>query len=290
MLKKLFVILCGVLFLTDSFATTDIAANAESSTCDSGVLGTTEGDVNFDAKWAANEVPLRWYNEDNLLNVQDAANVCTYDGILTLPSSAPQRIGYTFAGWKIKTILVPEGYTQLQYIQSSGTQYIDTGIGINSGSIVNATVQGMGDRGIIFGFDQDYVYSYIGDRTGMYYAGGAKTYIADTEKINVEITWTGEPGTGVTQITKINGQTFSGGGRHRGYGDMYLFRGREWDSTDSYWIGKIYNFSIMRNGVFLINLVPAKNSSGVVGMWDTVSKTFFTNSGSGTFSEGPVVQ
>ena len=102
MLKKLCLILCGVLFITDSFATTDIAANAESSTCDSGVLGTTEGDVNFDAKWQANNVPLIWHNNNTVMQgLAAASNTCEYDGALTIPANEPQRTGYTFAGWHV---------------------------------------------------------------------------------------------------------------------------------------------------------------------------------------------
>ena len=37
--------------------------------------------------------------------------------------------------------------------------------------------------------------------------------------------------------------------------------------------------------------IPAKrNSDNVLGMWDTVSKTFFTNQGTGSFIAGPAVQ
>ncbi|MCQ2568256.1 MAG: hypothetical protein MJ163_01485, partial [Alphaproteobacteria bacterium] len=49
----------------------------------------------------------------------------------------------------------------------------------------------------------------------------------------------------------------------------------------------IYNDS----GEIVFNGIPAKrNSDNVVGMWDTVTKTFFTNAGSGTFTAGPAVQ
>ena len=103
MLKKLWILGVGALFITDSFATTDIAANAESSTCDSGVLGATEGDVNFDAKWQANEVQLRWYNNNTLMQgVATASNTCDYDGALTIPATEPQRTGYTFGGWHVR--------------------------------------------------------------------------------------------------------------------------------------------------------------------------------------------
>ena len=102
MLKKLFVMLCGVLIATDSFATTDIAANAESSTCDSGVLGATEGDVNFDAKWESNNVKLIWHDNNTVMQgLAAASNTCDYDGVLTIPATEPQRVGYTFAGWHV---------------------------------------------------------------------------------------------------------------------------------------------------------------------------------------------
>ena len=54
---------------------------------------------------------------------------------------------------------------------------------------------------------------------------------------------------------------------------------------------KNYGFKITEDGVLKRNFIPAKrNSDNVVGMWDTVTQTFFTNSGSGTFIAGPVVQ
>ena len=51
--------------------------------------------------------------------------------------------------------------------------------------------------------------------------------------------------------------------------------------------GKIYNFSIINHGISMINLVPCyRKSDGEIGMYDTVSKTFFTNAGTGTFLKG----
>ncbi|MBR6838749.1 MAG: hypothetical protein IKM94_04245, partial [Alphaproteobacteria bacterium] len=38
------------------------------------------------------------------------------------------------------------------------------------------------------------------------------------------------------------------------------------------------------------NFVPAKNSSGVVGLYDTVNNRFYTNAGTGEFTAGPVVR
>jgi len=66
------------------------------------VLSTYTGPANLQAGWQANTIQLKWYNGDTQLSVQSAANNCTYDSGLTIPSTAPTKTGYTFAGWKIK--------------------------------------------------------------------------------------------------------------------------------------------------------------------------------------------
>jgi hypothetical protein len=50
-----------------------------------------------------------------------------------------------------------------------------------------------------------------------------------------------------------------------------------------------YSFKLWDGNTLVRNLVPAKNLSGVVGMYDLVSGQFFTNQGTGTFTAGPVV-
>ena len=48
---------------------------------------------------------------------------------------------------------------------------------------------------------------------------------------------------------------------------------------------KIYN-----NGTLVRDFVPVKrNSDGAIGMYDTVTKAFFANAGTGTFTAGPNV-
>ncbi len=52
---------------------------------------------------------------------------------------------------------------------------------------------------------------------------------------------------------------------------------------------KIWSFEIIKDGVGAFNGIPARrDSDGELGMYDTVSGTFFTNSGTGTFIAGPV--
>ena len=49
--------------------------------------------------------------------------------------------------------------------------------------------------------------------------------------------------------------------------------------------GRIYSFNIKRNDEYVINMVPCRRvSDGELGMYDYVSKKFYTNSGTGTFT------
>jgi hypothetical protein len=58
------------------------------------------------------------------------------------------------------------------------------------------------------------------------------------------------------------------------------------------WFSKsrIYELSIYEDGAIVCNLIPVKNTSNVIGMYDTVSGTFFTNAGTGEFIAGPESQ
>lgn len=52
-------------------------------------------------------------------------------------------------------------------------------------------------------------------------------------------------------------------------------------------IGRIYYVKIFANGDEVLNLIPCyRKSNGEIGMYDTTSKTFFTNAGTGTFAKG----
>lgn len=53
---------------------------------------------------------------------------------------------------------------------------------------------------------------------------------------------------------------------------------------------RIYSAAIFENGIMVRNYVPCKRMrDNVFGMYDKITKSFYTNSGSGTFSPGPVI-
>ena len=70
--------------------------------CVESTLGTATGPANLEADWTANTINLEWYNEDTKLTVPTTSNTCRYDGQITLPSTNPEKTGYTFRGWQVK--------------------------------------------------------------------------------------------------------------------------------------------------------------------------------------------
>lgn len=53
--------------------------------------------------------------------------------------------------------------------------------------------------------------------------------------------------------------------------------------------GKVYYCKVWENGVLVRDMIPSKNPSNVAGMYDIVNEVFYTNAGAGTFNVGPVV-
>ena len=185
---------------------------------------------------------------------------------------------------------LPEGYTELEYLQSTGTQYIDTGFkpsnytrvvadfmvdAWGSGTTFLFGAQTSNNQRYCLGFSSsgtmrnDYGTQY----TSIDIISAGTRYTADKNK-NV-FTYSGS-----TQTWTQTAETFSN------TLTMHLFA-RDYSSSPGYLKGKIYNLKIYNNTALVRNFVPAKlNSDGSLGLFDTVSKAFYTNAGSGTFIAG----
>ena len=173
---------------------------------------------------------------------------------------------------------LPSGYTGLEYIQSTGTQYIDTGITGSTNAIIDMQGTPRTDDTIVFmlapidatafqnGFGQ-----YQSTMTGSFDIATRRVY-------NVSYTSSSVTVNDVNVSTRyiannVNLALFGSTASNRKIKDAKLYS------------AKIYN-----NDTLLRNFVPAKNASGVIGVYDLVSGQFFTNQGTGTFVAGPVVQ
>lgn len=193
-----------------------------------------------------------------------------------------------------EAVALPEGYTQVEYLQSSGTQYINTNFKPDGETTVNIVFQtssapdNLNDTLPVYGAATDYNSNAFEFWT---LSGGFATYGSQDYKSNLGIT-TGKKHT-VSQaknVSTVDGtsytftkQTFTAPyslllfATHRSSGIKICA------SAASL---KIYSCKIYNNGTLVRNFVPVKNSSGTLGLYDTVNGAFYTNAGSGTFTAG----
>lgn len=168
--------------------------------------------------------------------------------------------------------ILPIGYTQLAYIQSTGTQYIDTGIipsvGYRAEVDFQATSEPTSNWWVLSAVVSASKLWRAGINTSSFRTDGGFTYNQTSSKTSRTIA----TGTCTTSLTI----------------PLYLFAQNEGGACE---FGKyrLYKCKIYDNTNKLVRyFVPAKNSSGVVGLYDKVNNKFYTASGSGSFTAGTV--
>ena len=199
------------------------------------------------------------------------------------------------------TNLLPNEYTRLEYIESSGTQYINinitptTTMGINI-DYAYPTVDSNTNAGICGTFQNAYPRTdtfFITSNNGktastLFFAHrgtqvDSGTMITANKKYNAKINWLNngkiEFGDSVFNIKTNNVET----------DEIHLF-GRKSGNNYAYTVARIYGCQFSEETKIIRNLIPAKrNSDNVIGMYDTVNETFYENSGTGTFTAGAVL-
>ena len=297
-MKKLFILFL-LFFTTDSFAT-GIGVIDNTAPCTNTTLDKYTGTANAEIDWQPNTINVTWFDGDTQLDVPSNAQSCVYDGTLTVPPAPSARPGYTFNGWKVRGL--PAGYTKLEYLQFNGAQWIDTGITPNQDSRVRITAMPTSDVECTGAIGGSYNGTGWTDKTfGIYFSCMSSAmffnYNSDTAimrnnafvqiqkdnkyffEINKNKFYVNENKVGsAPAATFTSYESFKIGFIHAPF------------NSSRYLIGRIYDFAMWDNGHLVRSMIPAKNSSNVLGMFDTVTQTFFTNAGTGTFTAGPVVQ
>ena len=195
---------------------------------------------------------------------------------------------------------LPEGYTAVDYLQSSGVQWIEMGIAPNQNTKVVLKI-------MIHDFNNVYGSSLIGSRTDVNsndqfvtyldtYGGSRFLFRMDGQakaptftgiKVNTfyTITLSGtEMKVEIEDGTVVFSETFSVSDFESTI-TMALFRSKNVDGS-SYFKGKIYSCKHYNNGKLIQDFVPCLDTSGVPCLYDLISKTAFYNQGSGSFTWG----
>lgn len=199
--------------------------------------------------------------------------------------------------------ILPDSYTQLEYIESTGTQYINTLLSLPHGWRIKGKLlltSVTTDSRAVFGAQSQN--SSVWARNQFQPSWGSNNWFigiggyqyGGSPQANTEYEFDVCNIVGETSYIKINGenvalttgQTDTGA---RSDLSCYLFNVHNGDGTNYFgqfrMIGKweVYN----ENHNLVGNYVPAKrNSDGEIAVYDLVTQDFLPNAGTGTFIEG----
>ena len=182
---------------------------------------------------------------------------------------------------------LPSGYKKLEYIQSTGTQYIDTLVNIEANKPITLRVvcdcsfnnAGVGNgvgttiSGNIF---------YFGTYNGSYCYGlgkvdGVTSVAADTERRIHDLDAVGKKLT-ISDKLSLTGLSFATPTASRTFWLPQWVQGI-----------KLYSCQIYDNGTLVRDFIPCQTTDGTIGLWDDVNSGFYGNAGTGTFTAGPVI-
>lgn len=192
--------------------------------------------------------------------------------------------------------IIPDIGTPIEYIQSSGTQYIDSGFKPNQNTRVICKVSNWpltNKNTTLFGCrtsnssSDKYMFMCSENpnqyRTDFYnnnQTWAAISSITDTPVIidkNKNITTIGE-----NSIANTNG-TFQSS-----Y-NMYIFATNQKGTVSGLSSSTIYYLQIYDGDTLIRDFIPIKTTTNTYGLWDKVNKVFYPNAGTGTFIGGSAV-
>ena len=212
---------------------------------------------------------------------------------------------------KLEENFLPDNYQQVEYIESTGTQYIDTTVigkpglktflKITTPNIVNPI-----DQNVLGCVDNNSFRIYpLALYNGKWRYGFNELYENSSGELNGNTTYIIETYLGKSeQYLKVNNETLVTSNKSYDYStqlSMFLFARNRRSYAGFFFQGKIYYCQIFNESEKVRDFIPCYSAttvadingnncpSGTIGMYDLVENKFYTNSGSGTFLKGPDV-
>jgi len=185
---------------------------------------------------------------------------------------------------------IPLEYTQVEYIQATGSQYIDTGFNLR-GHEFQFKYRSTGSSNIWFGANSGGYETMIAYKGNLNYLGGKNSTYSYAAGTDYTFLLRSVPGDYLLTVNGVTSISSTGTGSSPDI-NAYILGGRNatGGSTINGMSGICYYFKIYEGTTLVFDGVPCLSSSGGAGMYDTVSGRFFGNSGTGSFTAGPVVQ
>lgn len=192
---------------------------------------------------------------------------------------------------EMQTARLPDGYTELTYIQSSGTQYIDTGFKpkATTRTVMKADVTAVSEWSAFFGTRN--ATSQTASKAYLAAASSSTQYRSDyfgsALSINVNTTVKMTTVDKNKNVCTFNDDTITNPSSvATASANMFLLALNNAGSAKYFLNAKLYSCNIYDNDVLVRDFVPCKNPSGVVGLYDVVNGVFYQNAGTGEFTAG----
>lgn len=180
------------------------------------------------------------------------------------------------------------GYTRLQYIQSSGTQYIDTGISGGTNAEYEIVFDTLGLT------TTKYDQYFAGDKEAAIpklYLNGSVQIESHSSGSNVTTSLFSSEGKHTVKVTsdgnisldgtRVNSNVYTAG---IGWGTLSMWIFCSHGEPTLYATMKLYSLKMWTDGELVRDYIPCINPIGEYGLYDRVEKQFYSNSGTGTFT------
>ena len=187
----------------------------------------------------------------------------------------------------IEEAVIPSGYEKLNYIESSGTQYIDTGVSGGSTSAWEMQLNVLGTA--LYGYEQYmgsdrdttnskiYCHNKVDVRFASKVAGNIHAFDFEDAVHTVSAASDG--------TLEVDGATIIGQGIVGGWGKFTAYVFNSHGEADKPSIMRLYYYKMWKDGELVRDFVPVKRvSDGVYGLYDLVGATLYENIGTGAFT------
>lgn len=218
--------------------------------------------------------------------------------------STPSKAGYVFDDWylngkpfdfskpiveDITLVAGWETYEVIEYIESTGTQYIDTGVKTGLNIKVEAEFACLGTSDDLNYSGAVYSGSLGWIATGSYAQGYLCSYFCDSSRNGATIPFDNNFHTYLcsnglqkiddtqTNITATSMPTTL---------NLFIFKGNVDFSATFSIKQRVKYYKIYDNGVLVRNFIPIKTEKGAVGLLDQVNNLAYYNVGTGSFTGG----
>lgn len=189
---------------------------------------------------------------------------------------------------------LPKGFTELAYIESTGTQHIDTGFKPNQDT--KTVIDGMWPltptgNSVFYGArtsatEKSYYWMYVGINNA-----ARSGYNA-----SFNYSWGIDPTVRRTVTKDKNVTTVDDASHSWTYAEfqcdynMALFALNEVGTVKWFALGRIYSCQIFDNGTLIRDYVPCRNLEGEAGLYDMVEAEFYGRAGGNEFVTGNVIE